>query len=146
MEMMGHPSCQHLKEDSWCFQSRAPPPSYHKFQVAPPSYQEFQVAPQCYQKSPVTPQYYEDKSTPSCSPPPPYKATSSTSLSSRLLTILTLAILLLTSLTIALLWKHLELLAFLSTNLPPASTSLQPNHPTLPALSDDPPPLPKLPT
>ena len=113
MEMMGHPNCQYLKEDSWCFQSQAPPPYYQKSLVAP---------------------YYQDKLTPSCSPPPPYTTTSSTSISSRLLTILTLAILLLISLTIALLWKHLELLASLSTNLPQASIP-----------PDDAPRLPKLP-
>ena len=134
--MMGqsncHPAAQHLKEQNWyhqplqplCFQSRVPPPSYS-----------------CMEKvhTDVTPG----------SPPPPYTANSSNSstfFSSRLLTILTLAILLLTSLSIGLLWKHLELLASLGTNLPPASTPLQSNHPTLPALPDDLPPLPKLPT
>ena len=110
--MMRPPGCQldlhHLKEDNFRQQPLFAPPPYTDKNT-----------------SMVTPLY---------SPPPPYTEASPTSFSSRLVTILTLAILLLTSVTIGVLWKHMELLSSLTvtTHNIPTTTPLQLDHPTLP--------------
>ena len=115
--MMRPPGCQldlhHLKEDNFRQQ-----PLFVQAQAAPPPYTDKNT-------SMVTPLY---------SPPPPYTEASPTSFSSRLVTILTLAILLLTSVTIGVLWKHMELLSSLTvtTHNIPTTTPLQLDHPTLP--------------
>ena len=112
---MRPPGCQldlhHLKEDNFRQQLL-----FVQAQAAPPPYTDKNT-------SMVTPLY---------SPPPPYTEASPTSFSSRLVTILTLAILLLTSVTIGVLWKHMELLSSLTTHNIPTTTPLQLDHPTLP--------------
>ena len=116
---MRPPGCQldlhHLKEDNFGQQQQ---PLFVQALAAPPPYTDKNT-------SMVTPLY---------SPPPPYTEASPTSFSSRLVTILTLAILLLTSVTIGVLWKHMELLSSLTvtTHNIPTTTPLQLDHPTLP--------------